>query len=85
MINSYFNNFLIIVISLLFFSACSSSKKLGSSKNVDQINIQDNNSGGNSVNPRANQGIKYNSTRSNMESKKDSEKKQDENDKKEDK
>ena len=87
MISSYFKTFLIIVISLLIFSACSSSKKLGSSKNIDQNNIDENSSGGESVNPREKQskGVKYNSTRSNMESDKDPENNNDKDDKKDDK
>lgn len=72
---------LFFLFFIIIYSSCSTSSKL--KKNTNPT-IDNNNTGGDNVNSKMNQGVKYNSTRSNMESDKDPENKK-EDDKKADK
>ena len=70
----------LLVFIIIIYSSCSTSSKLKKNSNP----TIENNSDGVNVNSKMNQGVKYNTTRSNMESDKDPENKKDE-DKKDDK
>jgi len=87
MISYCYKYFLIIGVSILILNNCSTASKLGSDQKVDQEKIQDVDSGGDNINQKMkmNQGVKYNSTRSNRESNKKPENNKGKDDKKDDK
>ena len=64
----------LLVFIIIIYSSCSTSSKLKKNSNPT---IDNNNTGGVNVDSKMNQGEKYNSTRSNMESDKDPENKKD--------